>query len=175
MRAARLLLAGLALCGLGSGLRAQPSDDVRSERDLVRGQFAADRQSEDRDARIVTAWADLNGDGRPEAIVYVLAGAYCGTGGCALLVLTRAGHRWRKVADMTIVNPPVRLLATSSHGWRDLAVTVAGGGARAHEALIAFNGRAYPSNPSMPPARTLRRRVPGRVLIFDGDRGQPLF
>ena len=36
------------------------------------------------DSRYVVAWADLDGDRRDEAIVYLLSRDYCGTGGCSL-------------------------------------------------------------------------------------------
>jgi hypothetical protein len=169
---AGLVLACLALCSAGAALSARPSDDA-SLRAHLQARFHEDRANYP-DMRYVSAWADLDRDGRPEAIVYLLSGATCGTGGCNLMILTPAGRGWRQVADISIVNPPVRLLATSSHGWRDLAVTVAGGGARAHEALLRFGGRTYPGNPSVPPARVLRRAVPGPVLIADGERGHPL-
>ena len=40
--------------------------------------------------------ADLNGDGRSEAFVYVTDLAYCGSGGCTLIVLSpdRRGSGW---------------------------------------------------------------------------------
>jgi hypothetical protein len=168
------VLAGLALAFAGSALPAQPASQEQSLHAFLQAHHQADREN-DPDGHYVAAFADLNGDGRREALVYFLSSYYCGTGGCNLTVYTPAGRSWRQVADMTLVHTPVRLLATSSHGWRDLAVTVAGGGARAHEALLSFNGRTYPDNPSEPPARTLRRHVPGRVLIGDSNRGRPLF
>jgi len=172
MRRAGPLLACLLWMSAGSGLHAQPSADDRSLHTYLQARFHEDRETWP-DTRYVAAWADLDGDRRPEALVYLISGDFCGSGGCNLMIFTLEGRSWRQVADMTVTNPPIRLLATSSHGWRDLAVTVAGGGARAHEALIAFNGRSYPRNPSM--GRTLRRGVPGRVLISDGDQGRPLF
>jgi hypothetical protein len=173
MRRGGVLLACLAFCSAGTALRAQSPSD-QSLRACLQARFQGDRENYP-DTRYVSAWADLNGDGRPEAFVYLISGAYCGSGGCNLLIFTPAGRSWRAVADMSVTNPPIRLLATASHGWRDIAVTVAGGGARAHQVLIAFNGRAYPDNPTVPPARALRRPVPGRVLIAAGDRGRPLF
>jgi hypothetical protein len=172
MRRAGLLLACLAFCSAGVALPAHPSADERSLRDFLRVSFQEDRATYP-DTRYVAAWADLDRDGRPEALVYLISGAFCGSGGCNLMIFTTAGRSWREIADMSVTNPPIRLLATSSHGWRDLAVTVAGGGARRHEALLTFNGRTYPSNPSV--ARTLRRAVPGHILISDSDRGRPLF
>ena len=166
------LLGCLALLSSGASLRAQPSDEDRSLHEYLLARFHEDR-ADYPDTRYVSAFADLDGDRRPEALVYLISGAFCGSGGCKWLVLTREGRSWRVVADTTVTNAPIRLLATSSHGWRDLAVTVAGGGARAHEALLAFDGHTYPRNPSV--ARPLRRGAPGRVLIADEDRGRLLF
>jgi hypothetical protein len=164
----------LALSLLGSPLAAQPGPADQSLRTFLQARFQQDR-ADFPDTRLVTAWADLNGDGRPEAIVYLISGNFCGSGGCNLLIFTPAGRSWRTVAQMSVTNPPIRLLGTSSHGWRDLAVTVSGGGVRRHEVLMSFNGQTYPGNPTVPPARAFRRTVPGRVLISDSDPAQPLF
>ena len=65
----------------------------------------------------------------------------------------------------TITQLPIMLLDTSSRGWRDVSVTVAGGGIpRAYSARLRFDGRQYPSNPTVPPAIPLKR-MSGRVLI----------
>ena len=126
------------------------------------------------DTSYVAAFADLDGDGRDEAIVSLHSGYFCGSGGCALHIYTPAGESWREVAELTIVNAPVRLLATSSHGWRDLAVSVRGGGAEAPgEARIRFDGRTYASNPSLAPR--IRGEAPGEVLIGEEAQARRLF
>jgi hypothetical protein len=85
-----------------------------------------------------------------------------------------AGGSWRELAELTIVNAPVRLLNTRSRGWRDLAILVRGGGMDLpREARITFNGTTYWSNPSLAPR--LRGRVPGRVLIADDAESRRLF
>jgi len=124
------------------------------------------------------AWADLDGDRRPEAIVYLMSRGYCGSGGCSLFIYRAAGHGWRRVARMTVSNPPIRLLDTRSSGWRDLDIgqrELRGDRYRRYEARLRFNGRGYPLNPSVPPAQRLTRQMPGRVLIGENDRGRPLF
>jgi hypothetical protein len=111
------------------------------------------------------ARADLNGDGRPELIVYADQPSRCGSGGCDLYVLSPNGLSFRVVTQISVVHLPVRLLTTSSHGWRDLGVRVAGGGVRkAYEARLRFDGRRYPSNPTIPPAQPSRHAV-GRTLL----------
>jgi putative lipoprotein len=149
----------------------QPSRD-QSLHAFLQTTFA-DARAEWADTTYVSAFADLNGDGRDEALVSLYSGLFCGSGGCALYIYTPAGASWRELAEITIVNAPVRLLASRHRGWRDLAVHVRGGGALPSDARLTFDGRSYASNPSMAPR--LRGRVPGRVLISDNAEGRPLF
>jgi hypothetical protein len=134
----------------------------------------ADARANWPDTAYVSAFADLNGDGREEALVALHSGLFCGSGDCALYIYAPAGASWREVAELTIVNAPVRLLDARSRGWRDLAVSVRGGGMDLpHEARIVFDGRTYASNPSLAPG--IRGRAPGRILIGDDSVSRPLF
>ena len=103
-------------------------------------------------ARFTTAFSDLNGDGTDEVLVYLSDQSVCGSGGCNLYVLTKAGDKWAVENHLTIARPPIYRLSTSTNGWADLGVTVSGGGLR--EAVMKVSRRAggYASNPSMPPA-----------------------
>jgi hypothetical protein len=151
---------------------ALPSRD-EALRAFLQTTFAEARENYG-DTRYVSAFADLDGDGRDEALVSLQSGLFCGSGGCALYIYTPVGASWREVAELTIVNAPVRLLTTRSRGWRDLAVHVRGGGMdMPYEARIRFDGRTYASNPSMAPR--LRRGTPGRVLIGDASESRRLF
>jgi hypothetical protein len=124
--------------------------------------------------RYAAAFADLAGDGEREAIVYVQGEGWCGSGGCTMLVLAPSHGAWRVVGETSVTRTPVRLLETRSHGWRDLGVMVEGGGIQpGYEAALSFNGRRYPDNPSVPPARRLKR-ASGRVLISDDEPARPL-
>jgi hypothetical protein len=69
----RLLLT-LALSLFASPLAGQPSSDDQSLRAFLQARFHDDRANYP-DTRYVTAWADLNRDGRPEAFVYLISGA----------------------------------------------------------------------------------------------------
>lgn len=110
------------------------------------------------------AWQDLNDDGTDEAIVYLAGPYFCGTGGCSLLVLMPSGSAWRKVGDVSTVRTPIRVLATRSHGWRDLAVEVAGGGGPVGTVALRFDGAAYPGNASLaPPTRAKGTELIGRA------------
>jgi hypothetical protein len=97
------------------------------------------------------AEADLNGDGQAEQFVYANDRDFCGSGGCTLFVLQRQPVGYRVVLRSTVTQLPVRLLATSSHGWRDLAVDVAGGGIHSGTVRLRFQGNKYPGNPTLAP------------------------
>ncbi len=107
---------------------------------------------------------DLNGDGLAEVVVLAQARSFCGSGGCMMLVLTAEGESYRVVTKTTVVQKPIRLLPTSTNGWRDIVVRVGGGGAEPANRLLGFDGRTYPTNPTVPPSRPIAK-VGGRVLI----------
>ena len=111
------------------------------------------------------ATVDLNGDNSSEVIVYADEPRFCGSGGCVLYVLTPDAGSYRIVTRLTVTRPPVRVLATSAHGWEDLGVQVSGGGIiRPYEARLRFDGRSYPRNPTVFPA-TRSGRVDGRIVL----------
>ena len=170
MRRAALLLA--LLLAWPAAAPAQASRDA-ALRNFLQASFAEAREDYG-DTSYTAAFADLNGDGRDEALVSLQSGMFCGSGGCALYIYTPAGASWREVAELTIVNAPVRLLNTRSRGWRDLGVAVRGGGIQIpYEARMRFDGRTYASNPSLAPRS--QRAAPGRMLIGDDSERRRLF
>ena len=121
------------------------------------------------DLGYTAAFIDLNGDGKLEALVRLSGDAWCGSGGCTSLVLSRDGRSYRVISKVSITQLPIRALETSHHGWRDLGVTVAGGGIEpSYEAALTFNGYTYPGNPSVPPAKRLNE-ITGRILIGEDE------
>ncbi len=114
----------------------------------------------------IDAFVDLNEDGKNEALVYITDRDWCGTGGCNLLILTREGSSNRIISEASITRPPIRVLERKSHGWRNISVWVVGGGIQpGYEAELRFDGKTYPGNPSGGPARRLRGKAAGRVVI----------
>jgi hypothetical protein len=110
-------------------------------------------------------WADLNADGRQDAIVRFTSQEFCGSGGCGLEILVRRGRGFRSLGSTTITRLPVKVLETRHHGWRDISVFVAGGGILpGYTARMSFDGRRYPPNPTTPPARPMKGSF-GRVII----------
>jgi hypothetical protein len=134
------------------------------------------RLDDDKTTRYFDALIDLDGDGKKEAIVYLVGRTRCGSGGCPTLVLVRTGVSWKILKYITITRPPIRVLSSTSHGWHDISVLVSGGGILdPYEAELRFDGKGYPGNPSVPPARRLIGRVPGEVVIPSIEGGTPLY
>ncbi|WP_128893030.1 hypothetical protein [Erythrobacter sp. HKB08] len=119
--------------------------------------------------RYALALYDLDGDGAQEAIVHVVSPMLCGSGGCNTLVLTPAGPMWRKVGDISVSRTPITVLESETGGWKDLTVEIGGGGGVSGIAKLAFDGEAYPSNPTVAPAEMVD--AGGEVLISE----EPVF
>lgn len=119
------------------------------------------------------ALSDLNGDGRPEALVYAWRGReggrdvnLCGSGGCDLTVLSLTPIGYRVVSTTSVTRPPIRVLPGMSNGWHDLSVLVAGGGIQpGYRARLRFDGRTYPTNPSVAPALAMKGADHGTTVI----------
>lgn len=116
---------------------------------------------------------DLNGDGKPEALVYLFGPVVCGTGGCSAYVFQLEGARYKLISELSPARNPIVVSSSKTRGWKDLLVPVAGGGVQSeYYAILQFNGRQYPSNPTVPPAKPLQRKEKG-VAFLDGSGAAP--
>lgn len=132
----------------------------------------------DNPVRYISAYQDLDGDGTPEAIVYMIGRNWCGSGGCTLFILTQKDHSWKEVSAMTISYPPIYVLSDVSKGWHSLAVRVRDMGRDplgSYEAELSFDGKSYPGNPSVPPARRIKGKPAGKVVIAQMKDATPLY
>jgi hypothetical protein len=112
-----------------------------------------------------SALADLNADGVDEIILRATDPSWCGSGGCTLFILAHERSSFRIITRTTITKLPIRLLASSTNGWRDLSVVVQGGGIMEAQVMkLSFDGNSYPSNPSMPLASRMSEPS-GTILI----------
>jgi hypothetical protein len=158
-----LLLFSLILLILPTVALAQ---DAASLKKYIQDYVGKPLTDNDKEMSYLDAWIDLNGDGKKEVIVYLLG--WCGSGGCSTVILEPQGSSFKIITYLTIVKLPIRVLATSAHGWHDLSVFVQGGGAlEGYDADLRFNGKKYPRNPST--AKPLRRKVKSTVLISVDD------
>jgi len=170
---AALVVAALTM----SACFAQPAPKMgalNADEESIRKLFQG--RDNDRSTRYLAVFRDLNGDGIPEAMVYLIGQQWCGSGGCHLFILQKSGGSWKTVTSMTITNPPIRVLDSKFNGWHSLGVRVQGGGTQpGFEAELRFNGKTYPRNPSVPPAHRAAKNLAGEVVIKDADSPKPLW
>lgn len=84
---------------------------------------------------------DLNGDGKDEYFVRLMGSYFCGSGGCTFLLLDRYSEI---ITKFTVMRPPIYVSVEKENGWRKLIVESEG----KYKELV-FNGKRYPSNPSV--------------------------
>ena len=96
--------------------------------------------------------ADLNGDGQDEWLAFVTGPGVCGSGGCPLRIFDESGEAPRLIGSISVTQMPIGLFDSETDGWRDLAVTVGGGGIEYSLARVPWDGEAYASNPTVAPA-----------------------
>lgn len=91
--------------------------------------------------------ADLNEDGRPEAVVLFEGKDWCAGTGCSLAILQSGPHGYRPISRTVRVKAPVVISAERSNGWRDLFVSSGGAGtAPLRRVRLRFTGNGYPRN-----------------------------
>lgn len=121
---------------------------------------------DDKTTQYSYAFTDLDDDGVSEAIVYLIGQSWCGSGGCAVLVLKRNGSSYKVVTHMTIARPPIHVLPSKTKGWHDISVWVQGGGIQpGYAAVLSFNGKKYPGNPTTVSKRLSSDAIKGDVVI----------
>lgn len=178
-RRARITVVMALLCSalaISAGLAQATSKTQASNSDeeSIRKLFKA--RDNDKSTQYLAVFRDLNDDGVPEALVYLMGPQRCGSGGCNLYILQKRAGSWKIVTSLTITNPPIRVLDRKLNGWHSLGVWVQGGGIQpGYEAELRFNGKSYPRNPSVPPARRAAKNLAGEVVIKDADNPKPLW
>jgi hypothetical protein len=87
---------------------------------------------------------DLNGDNKKEIFVGFRGMYFCGSGGCNILILDDAGQQ---VSSFSVAGYPVVIDKNSTNGWNDLFIH-----SGKKDRIVKFDGKKYPSNPSVLPA-----------------------
>jgi len=93
---------------------------------------------------------DLNEDGKNEYLVGLRSPYFCGTGGCSFYLLNNDGS---VITYFSVSEAPFIALSQKTKGWKDLIVRSNGA---MH--ILKFDGKTYPSNPSVAPKFT---EIPG--------------
>ncbi len=154
----------------------RPPKPRESLKQFLQDYVRRERFDDDKMTRFAYAFVDLNGDGKKEAIVYLVGRWWCGTGGCPTLVLSRESESYRIVAKILITRPPIRVLNDTSNGWHSISVWVEGGGIQpGYEAKLLFDGRTYPISPANAPAQRLAGKAGGEVVISSSQKETHLY
>ena len=93
---------------------------------------------------------DLDGDGEPETLVYLVNHGQCNFDGCHLLVMKKKGTQYAAVSNITPSWSPVFVSSESTNGWKDLIVPSEAG----YYTVLRFDGKAYPRDATMQPPLT---------------------
>ena len=147
-----------------------PADTLDDRRDVLFDAIAgyADPLGLSWDSTEVrVAWVDLNGDQRDDALVALSGQAWCGSGGCTVLVF-EAMHgvdaeefgAYRPAAEIRLVNGPVHVVDTDRI-WSDLVARADDGTLR----RLRFDGESYPPSPGSAP----RGRAPAGATVLFAD------
>jgi hypothetical protein len=164
---------------LGAACSAQSSRLPNSSQENSLRKFLQDyvgNSDEGRTTRYSSAFVDLKDDGTNEVTVYLSGHFWCGAGGCTTLVLAPQGSSYGVVTKITVTRPPIRMLNTKSHGWHDISVVARFNAVEPmYEAALAFDGKSYPSNPSIPPSQKKADATGGKIVVPYPGEGTPLF
>ena len=169
LRTAMTVVAVLLLA-LAAPARQQASAPSTSLKAFVRTYLSPGRVPPDRTTRITVSSVKAHDGQGEEELVYVTGQRWCGSGGCTMLILEPLGSSFKVLGRVTVVQLPIRLLASSSYGRPDIGVRVQPG----YEAVLSFDGTSYPRNPTIPPARRSETSV-GREVITTSSASEPLY
>ena len=125
-----------------------PDEELRA---WIRANYAEDA-GEDGTLLYRSGEVDLDGDGTDEILAYVGGPALCGTGGCGLVVLQHTDEGLDAIGDIGPSQLPVGVYDSETFGWKDLAVSIYGGGGASGVAKVPFGENAYADNPTVAPA-----------------------
>ena len=84
---------------------------------------------------------DLNNDGKKELFVGQTGPAFCGSGGCTVLLLDEHGSL---ITEFTVVDYPVFLDTEDTNGWKNLVMR-SGNEFR----IVTWGTTSYPQHPSL--------------------------
>jgi hypothetical protein len=149
-----------------AGVLRQPNPQEQAALTSFLQNYVGLPTEENRATRYSAAFVHLRNNESREVLVYLTSDGWCGSGGCTMLVLASDRLSYKLITKTAITRLPIRVLPTKSNGWHDISVWVQGGGIQpGYEAELSFDGKTYPGNPSVSPARRLTGGTPGQVAL----------
>lgn len=110
---------------------------------------------------------DLNGDNKPEVIVYAYGPMLAGSGGGSGLILKEISEGYQIISKLSLVRTPIIISNNKTNGWKDIIMEVSGGGATPSKVTMKFDGKKYPSNPSTQTKLNANVKVQGIKILAD--------
>jgi heat shock protein HslJ len=104
---------------------------------------------------------DLNGDRRPDAVVYLTGQDFCGSGGCTILLFQFTGRGYRAIGTIPASRHPIVVTNSQTNGWNDLIRPTSGGGATLNYSWLRFQRGEYQDQGEIPSNST----ITGRAMI----------
>jgi hypothetical protein len=94
------------------------------------------------------ARTDLNADGKEDVLALMNGkSGYRGSGGATMFILKGTDDGFESLGSIKVVNEPIYARKSVKNNFRDLLVTVRGGGATPGLAVLSFDGKKYPASP----------------------------
>jgi hypothetical protein len=97
------------------------------------------------------AGADLNGDGKYEAIVLFQGKDWCTKTGCSMAIFQNFSHGFRPISRTVRVKTPVEIADSVTNTYRDILVQTGGGPAPERRVRLQFSGSDYSRNAMLQP------------------------
>lgn len=110
---------------------------------------------------------DLNDDGISEIFAFVVGSFVCGTGGCSAVIFKHENGEYKLLSRFSLVRNPIIISNKKTNGYRDIIMKVSGGGIESFFAELKYDGKTYPSNPSVQPKIKPGTKVEGEAIIAD--------
>lgn len=162
------LMSALALGASGQAVAdEQPKFGSVGDVRAFMSAYLADAPLEERPPTLKIAFADLNADRLPEALVYVNGPYWCGTGGCNFYILKNTGRSYRIVARLPTTQLPVGVMRRRTNGWRDVSFMERFDATKREEQVLQFDGWKYPSLVPHRARKTFRDQAREVVLTYE--------
>jgi hypothetical protein len=98
---------------------------------------------------------DLDGDGRREGLVHLVApySYWCNQFGCTVSVFKAHNNSFTNISEIYPIRGPIIVHKSKTNGWKDLIVRVQGQSLfeKSKNVVLKFNGKGYPLAPYSAP------------------------